>query len=618
MRRITIKQVINLVASVLVLFGSGHLYSGERFQATSGRVQRMDNLATAFFERGQFNGSILVALEGKTVFERGFGQANIEWNIPNTPNTVFNLASMSKQFTAMAIMLLVEHGDVDLDKPITGALSWLRADLGKRITIRQLLTHTAGLPDEPLSPLERHLYPLRTREDLRAAINRIELVFKPGARFSYSNVGYNLLALVVEARSGMDFGEFLQTRIFRPLGMTQTSLKGPHDFTKNRAQGFWVYSGAVEREEGIADDIELMGPGNVFSSVRDLLKWDQALYQNTLLSEGNTKLMFTPHKGDYGFGWRICPNFYQDSVVQRLVEHTGRAPGSATHIMRFLDDRLLVVMLGNTQRSAEPLAIGLVNILAGEKSGPEEAPKPTYEDELLRVILSQGVEAAITQYRAAKQDGSYRMPGTGGINRLAYQLLRSGRVDQAKKLFQVFMALAPTTSIAYDGYAETLALAGDKTQSIRFYRKSLEFDLTNVSALRALKIMGVANPTRLLDPLLRTILDRGPGAGLKKYRSLPKLEQATIQAKINAVAFNLIRNGRPREAMPLFTFNTLAFPNSWNTWDSLAEARQKIENKVQALHDYRKSLVLNPGNKNAHDQIRLLEAVLGVTANFQK
>jgi len=175
------------------------------------------------------------------------------------------------------------------------------------------------------------------------------------------------------------------------------------------------------------------------------------------------------------------------------------------------------------------------------------------------------------------------MPGGGGLNRLAYQLMRSGRTAQALKVFELFQALYPTQSIAYDGYAEALAIAGDKDSSIAYYRKAIELDLNNIAALRALKIFGVSDPTLLTSPLYRAILDRGVEAGHKIFANLEKAGQAPKETVINTVAYNLLNNGRKSEALRLIEFNPLAFPNSWNAWDSYGEALRDSGNIELAI-----------------------------------
>ena len=601
-------------AAIFILFfaclfsPSGRALAGGRFQSSPEKIRRIGDLAAAYFDLGMLNGSFLVALDGQIIFEKGYGLANLEWDIPNSPDTVFNIASLSKQFTAAAVMMLAEEGKIGYDEPVSQYLPWLRRDLAERMTIRQLLTHTAGLPDEPICPVERMNHPLQTKDDLVAAINRMDLIFAPGTRFSYSNVGYNILALIVEAQSGMDFADFLRQKIFDRLGMSGTRWIGARCIIENRAQGYFSFLGRKEIEESELADIEMLGPGDIYSSVRDLWKWDRALANHVLLSEQATNLTFTTHKSDYGFGWELPSDFYINGVTQRLAMHTGRGPGASSIIMRFLDDGLLIVGLQNIQRSGiVNLGYGVTNILAGEPNGREPDPKPLVEDEVLRRLLSQGVDAAGAFYREAQKGGSYRMPGSGGLNRLAYQLLRSGRTAQALRVFELFQVLYPTQSIAYDGYAEALAIAGDKDSSIANYQKAIELNLNNVAALRALKTFGISDPTRLTSPLYREILDRGAEAGPKIFADLEKSGQAPGETVINAVAYNLFRNGRKSEALRLFEFNTLTFPQSWNAWDSYGEALQDTGKTELAIRSYRKSVELNPQNKTAIDKLRELE-----------
>ena len=469
-------------------------YGFGRIVRSDSLVAALDAVARARVERGLFSGTILVAHDGKVLYEKGFGFANIEWNVPNGPDTVFDLASLSKQFAAAAVLILHDRDRLNLDSPVASYVPNLHNEIFKRITVRHLLTHTSGLPDEPLPPATISDLDFAARKDLVAALDKLDLVYEPGAQFSYSNSGYNLLALVVESLSKMKLGEFLKKEIFQPLGMTATAFRERNEILEHRAEGYGKVRGSTVVERTANADVRSLGCGNVHSTVRDLMTWDRALYDRKAISEKSTALMFTPVLNHYGFGWDLPANLVINRQPQAVAMHTGRGPGASTIIQRFMEQKLLVVALSNVQNSNVEALAGELCATVGGVQMP--APRPPFEEELQRVLFSGGVEAAVQAYRSAAKDGKYTMPGSGQINRLAYQFLRAGRTEEALRVFELYLALYPKSSFAHDGYAEALFLNGETQQSIEYYKKAIELDARNTAALRMLKYLGRAPSSR--------------------------------------------------------------------------------------------------------------------------
>jgi len=450
-------------------------------------VAALDSVARAHADLDLFSGTVLVAHDGEVLYEKAFGFANLEWKIPNGPETVFDLASLSKQFTAAAVLILYDRGRLDLDAFVGSYVPALDSEVFKKLTVRQLLTHTSGLPDEPLPPATISNLQFMTRKGLVAALNKLEPVYEPGAHFSYSNSGYNVLALVIESLSGMKFGDFLKKEIFQPLGMTATAFRERNEVFEHGAEGYGKLRGQKVVEHWANADIQAMGCGNVYSTVRDLMKWDRALYDHKVISKKSTDLMFTRALNNYGFGWDLPTNLFINRQPQVVAMHSGRGPGTSTIIQRFTEQKLLVVVLSNVQNSnVEALAADLCGTIGGVEM---PAPRPSFEDELQNVLFSQGVEAAAQAHRAAAKEKKYTMPGSGQLNRLAYQFLRAGRVEESLKVFELYLALYPKNSFAHDGYAEALFLNNETERSIEYYKKALELNPQNAAAIRMLKYL---------------------------------------------------------------------------------------------------------------------------------
>ena len=285
--------------------------------------------------------AVLVISDGKPVLERSYGMANLEEEKKVTPQTNFRLASVTKQFTAMSIMMLVERGALGVDDTLRHIFPSL-PEYANDITIRHLLQHTSGLVNyEDLIPDTAEVQVLD--HDILAMMEAMDSTyFDPGTTYRYSNTGYAILAMVVEKVSGEPFASFLRDNIFVPLGMDNSvAFRDGLNAVPNRAYGYTV----TENEVAFTDQSitsAVLGDGGVYSSITDLYKWDQALYTDTLVQAEAIERMFTPYLESYGFGWRI------DEVDgHRRIHHTGSTSGFRNVIQRFPDDRLTVIILTN-------------------------------------------------------------------------------------------------------------------------------------------------------------------------------------------------------------------------------------------------------------------------------
>jgi CubicO group peptidase (beta-lactamase class C family) len=298
--------------------------------------------------------AVLLLHDGQTVIRRAYGLADLEQGAPVTPATNFRLASVTKQFTAAAILLLAEDGLLGLDDPARNWLPSLPA-ASAAVTIRQLLTHTSGLVDyEDVIPASMTAQ-LHDANVLELLETQDRAYFPPGTAWRYSNGGYALLALVIERVSGGLFADFLRERVFQPLGMTGTVAHQEGVSTvANRAFGYSDVNGAWERtDQGPTSAV--LGDGGIYSSIDDLAKWDAALDDDRLLGTESRRLAFAPATPtddpavDYGFGWRITG----DSLW-----HSGETMGFRNVIVRFPGRRMTVVILTN-RHEGEPYRMAL-------------------------------------------------------------------------------------------------------------------------------------------------------------------------------------------------------------------------------------------------------------------
>jgi CubicO group peptidase (beta-lactamase class C family) len=312
-----------------------------------------DEYVRAEMQREHIPGlALLVSRDGKIVEAQGFGLSNVELQVPVKAETIFQSGSMGKQFTATAIMMLVEEGKIALDDPIgkyfPGApASW------NGVTIRELLSHTAGFTDYPAKFDFRRDY---TEGQLLKIVEGIPLAFPPGTKWSYSNLGYLTLGVLIHQVTGKFYGDFLQERIFQPLGMSTTRIISEADIVPNRAAGYRLVKGQLKNQEWVSPALNTTADGALYFSILDLAKWDAALYTEKLLKRSSFDEMWTvtklkngePNSDSYGFGWSILTRH-----GHRVLDHGGSWQGFRTHISRYVDDKLTVVVLTNLE-SADP------------------------------------------------------------------------------------------------------------------------------------------------------------------------------------------------------------------------------------------------------------------------
>jgi CubicO group peptidase (beta-lactamase class C family) len=290
--------------------------------------------------------SVLVVDDGKVVKQHGYGLANVEHDVPVKPETIFQSGSAGKQFTSAAILLLVEDGKLALDDSVRTYLTDA-PETWQPMTIRHLLSHTSGLRGMPVDWDYRRDY---TEDELIEAIYGLRLAAKPGYAWAYSNAGYVTLGVLIHKVTGEFYGDFLQERVFRPLEMIATGVIDDAGIVPNRAAGYRIVDGELKNQAWVSPTMNSTADGSLYFNIVDLAKWDAALAGDGLLSSASKKEMWTPqllssgkpNRAGYGFGWIVG-----GEEAHRLVEHGGAWQGFTTSIVRYLDDRLTVVVLTN-------------------------------------------------------------------------------------------------------------------------------------------------------------------------------------------------------------------------------------------------------------------------------
>jgi CubicO group peptidase (beta-lactamase class C family) len=343
-----------LVKSSVVLFCAVWL-AASLSSSPADESAKVDAYVRGEMQREQIPGLALgVYRDGKIVKAEGYGMANLEWDVPVKADTIFQSGSVGKQFAATAVMMLVEEGKVGLDDPVQKYFPDA-PETWKDIKVRNLLSHTSGLGEYESGPRTKPDGPFylrldMTEDELYKKIAAMPMDFKPGEDWSYRNTNYVLLGIMIHRVTGKFYGDYLQERIFQPLGMTSTRIISDRDIIPHRASGYELVKGELKNQDWVSPTFNSTADGTLYFTVLDLEKWDAALYTEKLLKRSSLDQMWTvmklnngkPNKANYGFAWEI-----NEINGHKVIEHGGAWQGFTCDISRYVDDKLTVVVLTN-------------------------------------------------------------------------------------------------------------------------------------------------------------------------------------------------------------------------------------------------------------------------------
>lgn len=397
---------------------------------SSEKLARLDSVIENFNTKYRFNGNILVALNGYNVYERSIGYADPIRKVEAKPEMIYQLASVSKQFTATAIMLLKSDGRIDFDDLLVKYIPELPYN---NVTIRHLLHHVGGLPNymyltdkywkQEIAPDNEDVIELMAKYKLPA-------FFKPGTRYDYSNTGYVMLATVVERISGLSLNEFLQRRVFRPLGMNSTYIYTTADTSikRNHLDGFRALRYGYARIMDTRNNGPV-GDKGVCSTVEDMFKWDKALYSGSVINQELLDEAFSPAETvygkevPYGYGFRI-----RDYNGSKVIYHNGLWEGARTNFHRYLDSKNTIIVLNNTSTRINHELVRQIEMAIGE--GQES----DITEMLAKMAIEEGVDQAFELYQELCDNNPTAKVDFNKIAAVADYLQKEGKTEKAEKL----------------------------------------------------------------------------------------------------------------------------------------------------------------------------------------
>jgi CubicO group peptidase (beta-lactamase class C family) len=462
--------------------------------STTEKAKKIDDILSRYHQYELFNGSVLIAQNGKEVFKKSFGKANFSWNINNTPITKFRIGSLTKQFTALLILQLKQEGKLKLDDKIINHLPWYFKNTGNKLTIHHLLSMTSGLPNytdgttpimeqEELNPRE---FTLKYFKD--------SLLFEPGKNISYCNTGYYILGMIIEAVSKKSYETVLQERIFDVLSMKNSGVEYPGQVIPNLANGHYFYMGEYIVAQSVNPKVYAFSTGTIYSTVEDLFLWDKSFYSDKLLNAENKNLMCTKYLPNYGYGVAVnkMKNYLSTNKDITLISHDGGLTGYSSYMARIPEDSIFVVLLDNTRagmRGGDLVGISN-NILPVLYDVKAELPKPLASIDLMKVIKLKSVDEGIKHFentiKAARN--AYNFMGLENILNLSgYNYLSKGDLVSAIKILKLNTDEFPQSSNAHDSLGEVYYKNKQLDLALQHYKKSLTLDPKNDNAKKMIE-----------------------------------------------------------------------------------------------------------------------------------
>lgn len=444
-----------------------------------------------YYDNRRFMGAVLVAQHGRIIYNDGVGFANLEWRTANGPDVKYRLGSITKQFTAMVVMQLVQEGRVKLSGHLSDYLPEYRRDTGSRITIFQLLTHSSGVPSYTEIP-NFMTYESRNHYPGDVFVRRYcsrNLQFTPGGQYHYSNCGYYLLGRIIERVTGKSYEDVLTERIFRRIGMLHSGYDHSAEVVSNRAAGYvqtlYGYLNAPYQDMSIP-----FSAGSLYSTTGDLLLWDRALNTDTFVKKKYRQQMFTAHLGGYGLGWRVGILPERDSAHRVNAEyHGGDIAGFDSMIVRLPESDSTVIILDNAQQlqSVGDLRDDIVETLLGY---PPELKTPIGEV-MRRAVLEHGRAYAVQLYHRLRSTaaGSYDFRQLE-LDYLGGTLLDAGRIHDAIAILALNVEAYPEADDAYVSLAQAYQADHKISYAIANCRKALKINPNNMQARGILEAVG--------------------------------------------------------------------------------------------------------------------------------
>tara|TARA_R110002073_G_scaffold145532_2_gene297640 strand:- start:7121 stop:8596 length:1476 start_codon:yes stop_codon:yes gene_type:complete len=454
-------------------------------------LDQIDEIVKEYVSLYKFNGNILIGKGNEIVYESSNGCANYEFGISNTKETKFRLASLSKQFTASALLVLEQEGKVDFNKPLSNYIKNLDPKIANKITIHQILSHSSGLSRDIESLADQKLgKEFISLDKIIELINSSEFASKPGEKWAYSNLGYSLAAKVIESVTNVSYGEALDQILFKPLGMNNTGHEKSSAMIFNKASGYVSLPTGIVKAS-YEDKSYVIGAGSIYSTTGDLFIWSRALKNHTLLNKKNTEKLFTKQKGRYSYGWFVDTYVWppvNDKTQAVNIHHDGGSPGFESKLSILTKHDAVIIILSNKLPSnLAKLANHLTNTYLGFDEG---FPKPNGNQEFFNTLFTQGVDGVaslIKNWKVSKKN--HLMPDALEVLLVGRGYIDSQDYNKAILVMDVLIKMKPKWSHPYLFKGIVLEEQEKYKEARELYKKVLEVRPGQSNAINRLRVL---------------------------------------------------------------------------------------------------------------------------------
>ena len=457
-------------------------------------ADELRQLVDSYADRRGFNGTVLVARDGKVLLRTTHGQANVEWAVPSRADARYRIGSLTKPLVATLAMQLVQQGKLRLDGTLGDYLPDLYAGTSAApVTVAQLLSHTSGLADVPgrytddwWQTAARRSY---TPKEFAREWIKPTLLENPGQQWRYNNNGFFLLGVLIEQVTGRSLADNLQEHIFSPAGMASSGLFTDAAMVEGLAQGHTrTPEGTLVRPQWIDPSVSFAAAG-IYTTADDLYRFDRALYGERLLHADTRRTMLQVHAAAYGYGWGVEDWTLPDGETLPVVSHTGSVPGYQSYYLRSELHQDCVIILDNFWQGPLVVAMGkdLMEVLNGK---PMQLAQRSLDALLTPIAYRQGLDAMTAAYEGlGKRAGEYDR-SEPALNALGYKLLRADKTAMAVRVFEWGVASYPDSANTHDSLGEAYRAAGRLDDARRSYQAALKLDPASKSARAALAELG--------------------------------------------------------------------------------------------------------------------------------
>lgn len=454
-----------------------------------GSIQRVEEIVQSYADNLNFSGAVLVSHNDSIIYKAEYGFQDYKNRIKNEGHTKFRVASLSKQFTAAALLILEQNGEVDFDNPISTYLPQLKTEIASKVNIHHLLSHSSGLGRDIESLTNRNIsQQFISIDEIIELINTSELLFKPGLKWSYSNLGYSVAAAIIEQVTSLDYGSAMDSLIFDPLKMTNTAHEVTDVFVSQKAVGHVGLPDKVV-EAKFENKSYVIGGGSIYSTSEDLSLWTREVMKGNLISKHNLEKLFKKQAGRYSYGWYVSEYVWYPVTKKNKainIYHDGGSPGFESKISILTEHDVSIIILSNRVPSyINELSNKITNTLLGFED--ESNAKTNANIKYFNILYEHGIDSTLSLEASWKDEKMLHVPSKSEIYLIGRGYIDNKEYERANLIMDYLIYTSPEWTYPYLFKGIIMEELEEYEEAKTLYKKVLEIDGTQSNALDRLK-----------------------------------------------------------------------------------------------------------------------------------